>query len=112
MLERGNHKSAKDKINVVQQLTKDDVAKGFSIPLPQEIAPMIKNGEVYPVGLVRNHTFDDKGMQIVHYFIAHDLSFPIKKVVAINNRVNKEELLALQHGFAFLRTLHHIHRIR
>ena len=98
MLERGNHKSSEDNIDVVQQLTEEDVAKGFAIPLMQEIAPLIKNGEVYPVGLVSNHTFDDKGMPIVRYCIAHDLSFPIKKGIAINDRVNKEELPALQYA--------------
>ena len=112
MLERGNHKSTEDNIDVVQQLTEDNVAKGFAIPLLQEIASLIKNGEVYPVGLVSNHIFDDKGMPIVCYCITHNLSFPIKKGVAINDRVKKEGLLALQYRFTFLRTLHHLHSIR
>ena len=61
---------------------------------------------------MRNPTFDDKGMPIVCYHITDDLSFPIKKGIAINNRVNKEELPTLQYGLAFLRTLHHLHSIR
>ena len=112
MLQRGNHRSAEDNSDEVKRLTEDDVKKGFAIPLPREAASLIKHGEVYPVGLVSNHTFNDEGEPIVRYRLTHDLSFPIKKGVAINDRVDKDRLVALQYGFAFLRSLHLIHRIR
>ena len=112
MMSRGNHKSAESKIEIVRNLTQDDVTKGFALPLPRLVAPLIKNGEVYPVGLASNQTFNETGKEILRYRLTHDLSFPVKKGIAINDRVEKDKLLVLQYGFAFLRTLHHLHTLR
>ena len=50
MLDRGNHKSTKDNIDIIQDLTQDtNVKEGFDIPLYHAIAPLIKNGEIYLV---------------------------------------------------------------
>ena len=89
MMSRGNHKSAESKIEIVRNLTQDDVTKGFALPLPRLVAPLIKNGEVYPVGLASNQTFNETGKEILRYRLTHDLSFPVKKGIAINDRVEK-----------------------
>ena len=93
MMARGNHKSAEIKIVIVRNLTQDDVTKGFAFPLPRLVAPLIKNGEVYPVGLASNQTFNETGKEILRYRLTHDLSFPVKKGIAINDRVEKTNSL-------------------
>ena len=81
----------------MQNLTQDDVTKGFALPLPRLVAPLIKNGEVYLVGLASNQTFDKTGKESLRYILTHDLSFPVKKGIAINDRVEQDKLLVLQY---------------
>ena len=73
--------------------------KGFAITLPCMISPLIKNGEVYPVGLGNNQTFDENGVSKMGYRLTH--SFPIKKGIAINDRVEKDKILDCSTGVHF-----------
>ena len=64
------------------------------------------------MGLASNQTYNEEGKEILRYRITHDLSFPVKKGIAIDVRVEQDKLLVLQYGFSFLRTLHHLHTLR
>ena len=102
MLEHGNHKSAEENNEIAKNLTQDNINKGFIIPLPCSIALLVKNREVYLVGLANNNTFDKNSISKIPYRLTHNLSFPIKKGIAINNWVEKGELSELRYGIAFL----------
>ena len=62
--------------------------------------------------MTSNKSYDDDGKPKIRHRLTHDLSFPLKTGVAINDRVRREDLINLQYGQAFLRTLHHIHKLR
>ena len=57
-------------------------------------------------------TFDNNGHPKKKYRVNHDLSSPLNKKVAINNRVIKEDMPQLYYGHVLRRTVHHIHKLR
>ena len=112
MMKRGNHNLAEAEIETVMNLTEDDVKKGFAISLPRATAYSLKKTEIYPLRLASNQTYDSNGELIERKRLTHDLFYPIKKGVAINDRVMKDKLLVPQYGYALAQSLHHLHRLR
>ena len=58
---RGNHKSARDRPEVLKDQVLDDVTRGFALPLPAKVAPLIPGAEVAPMGLAAQSTIDQRG---------------------------------------------------
>ncbi len=74
MLTRGNHKSAQDEPEIVEQLLSKDAVHGFSMVTPTELVPPIPNAMVQPVGLAKQWTLDEEGNRKVKHRITQDLS--------------------------------------
>ena len=58
---RGNHKSARDRPEALKDQALDDVTRGFALPLPAKVAPLIPGAEVAPMGLAAQNTISEAG---------------------------------------------------
>ena len=72
---RGNHKSARDRPEVLKDEVLDDVTRGFALPLPAKVAPLIPGAEVAPMGLVAQNTISEAGEIMPKDRLTHDQSF-------------------------------------
>ena len=72
----------------------------------------IKIYEVALVGVATQHAIDEHGHAVDKHRPVHDQSFYFSPGNSVNHRLIKENLPPLQHGFCFLRVLHHDHSLR
>ena len=64
---RGNHKSAsksKDVLDFVNKQYNKEVSKGWMIPIPTGIFPLLKNVCVIPIGFTSQFTMNEKAESI------------------------------------------------
>ena len=107
---RGNHKSATNEAGaaLVSSLMKEDVAHGYSVPLPpscvEKLAPF---GSIAPLGVQLQKTLNAKGEIIPKWRMTHDQSFPAE---ASNTSVNictiADQLPECRYGKALPRLIH------
>ena len=107
-IERGNHKSARDRPDVLRQQIIDDVTHGFALPLPTTCIPMIPHAEVAPMGLVAQNTINARGEIVPKDRLTHDQSFEVGQAPSVNNRVRMEEHQDVLFGHALRRLIHFI----
>ena len=63
-LARGNHKSARGHKAKLITMLKEEVERGWQLPLPRDAALEIKGCEVAPLGMVAQTSIDEKGQTI------------------------------------------------
>jgi len=110
--DRGNHKSAilnKDKL---REMIKEDVERGFSLPLPITALHFIPNASLAPLGCVKQSSIDMLGNRVVKYRMTHDQSFPGPSSLSVNLRVQHEKLPPIRYSFVLMRTIHYILDVR
>ena len=115
MLVRGNHKSAQDEPEIVEQLLSKDVVHGFSMVIPVELVPLIPNAMVQPVGLAKQWTLDEQGKRKVKYRITQDLSYAETskdEPISINSRIDMDQYPEMVYGWALPRIIHFIVALR
>ena len=115
MLERGNHKSAQEEPEIVEQLLSKDVVHGFSMVIPIELVPLIPNAMVQPVGLAKQWTLDEEGNRKVKYRITQDLSYSEtnqESPLSINSRIDMDQHPEMVCGWALPRIIHFIVALR
>ena len=105
---RGNHKSARDRPEVLKDQVLDDVTRGFALPLPAKVAPLIPGAEVAPMGLVAQNTISEAGEIMPKDRLTHDQSFEIGTARSVNNRVRMEDHQPVVFGHALRRVIHYI----
>ena len=88
---RGNHKSARDRPEVLKDQVLDDVTRCFALPLPAKVAPLIPGAEVAPMGLVAQNTISEAGEIMPKDRLTHDQSFEIGTARSVNNRARMED---------------------
>jgi hypothetical protein len=113
-LARGNHKSARGHEAKLISMLKEEVEKGWQLPLPKGAALEIKGCEVAPLGLVVQTTMDEKGRPMDKLRLTHDQSFNPKGVtgLSVNDRVDASQLTVARFGKAFSRFIYHISYLR
>ena len=105
---RGNHKSARDRPEVLKDQVLDDVTRGFALPLPAKVAPLIPGAEVAPMGLVAQNTISEAGEIMPKDRLTHDQSFEIGTARSVNNRARMEDHQPVAFGHALRRVIHYI----
>jgi hypothetical protein len=84
--ERGNHKS------VTVKLIKEDMERGFTLPLPVSVLYNLPKASLAPLGCVQQSSIDASGKRIMKYWMTHDQSFPGLSNQSVNKRVKFSEL--------------------
>ena len=105
---RGNHKSARDRPEALKDQALDDVTRGFALPLPAKVAPLIPGAEVAPMGLVAQNAISEAGDIMPKDRLTHDQSFEIGTARSVNNRVRMEDHQPVAFGHALRRVIHYI----
>ena len=113
-LARGNHKSAQSHEAKLIDMLKEEVERGWQLPLPQSAALMIKGCEVAPLGMVSQTTIDEKGNAKSKLRLTHDQSFNPSRTEkrSVNDRVDASQLTVARFGKAFSRLIYHISYLR
>jgi hypothetical protein len=115
LLTRGNHKSAQEEPEIVEQLSSKDVVHGFSMVMPTELVPLIPNAMVQPVGLAKQWTLDEKGNRKVKHRITQDLSYSEtskESPLSINSRIDMDQHPEMVHGWALVQIINFIVALR
>ncbi len=75
-LKRGNLKSATTYHNIFDLLIKEDVERGFAIPLPLDIIELIPSGSIAPLGCMKQETINELGSRILKFCMTYNQMFP------------------------------------
>jgi hypothetical protein len=90
----GNHKGASSKPSLLQELVKDDVIHGFSLPLPLLKIQNIKGILFAPLNIQPQNTINKTGRIIPKDRMTHNQSFKwTASGTSVNSRVTKNQLL-------------------
>ena len=95
-------------------MLKDEVKKGWQLPLPPDAALELPGCEVAPLGMEVQSTIDERGKTQQKHRLTHDQTFSPsgKNDRSVNGRVDKTELTAMQFGKAFSRLIYYIAYLR
>jgi hypothetical protein len=106
----GNHKSAQGHEAKLIDMLKEEVDRGWQVPLPRSAALMIKGCEVVPLGMVAQTTIDEKGNTKSKFRLSHDQSFNPSRTEkrSVNDRVDASHLTVARFGKAFRLLIYHI----
>jgi hypothetical protein len=109
-LTRGNHKSAQGHKARLIDMLKDEVERGWQLPLPRSAALLIKGYEVTPLGMVAQTTIDGKGNAKSKLRLTHDQCFNPSRTEkrSVNDRVDASQLTFARFGKAFSQFIYHI----
>ncbi|KAI2505007.1 hypothetical protein MHU86_9450 [Fragilaria crotonensis] len=113
-LARGNHKSARGHEAKLISMLKEEVERGWQLPLPREAALELEGCEVAPLGMVAQTSIDEKGQTIEKLRLTHDQSFNPSGIPgrSVNDRVDTSQLTTARFGRAFSRLMYHISYLR
>jgi hypothetical protein len=103
-LARGNHKSAQGHEAKLIDMLKEEVERGWQLPLPKSEALTIKGCEVASLlGMVAQSTIDEKGNAKSKFRLTHDQSFNPSRTEkrSVNDRVDTSQLTVARFGKAF-----------
>ena len=115
LIDRGNHKSAKEESDKVNELLAKDVLHGFSIPLPVSSIPNIRGAAVQPLGIVKQWTVTHDGTRAEKFRLTQDLSFTSNKEGpsrSINDRVDMTAYAEMVYGWCLQRIFHFVVSMR
>ena len=107
-MERGNHKSAKQKHQVLETKLFDEVRHGWELPLPLDKVPRLPGSLLAPLGVADQETINEQGEVIPSDRVTHDQSFPFSSGTSVNIRVIDEELTPCMCGHMLSRLIHYI----
>ncbi|KAI2489241.1 hypothetical protein MHU86_25358 [Fragilaria crotonensis] len=112
-LARGNHKSARGHEAKLISMLKEEVERGWQLPLPRA-ALELEGCEVAPLGMVAQTSIDEKGQTIEKLRLTHDQSFNPSGIPgrSVNDRVDTSQLTTARFGRAFSRLMYHISYLR
>ena len=112
-LERGNHRSAIDNEEEIQQLLEGDVKYGFVLPFSASEINNIKGVQLQPGGMVRQMSLKADGSRKPKTRFTHDLSFSITfEEASINSRIVIEAYPDMVYGWCLSRILHRLAAMR
>ena len=95
-------------------MLREDVSKGWQLPLPKEAAMELPVCEVAPLGVVSQWTIDENANRQPKLRLTHDQSFnPTRgERRSVNDRVVTAELKLARFGRALMRLLHYVCLLR
>ena len=111
-IERGNHKSAASRPDLLQSLVDDDIVHGYQAPMPIRSSRLIVNGVLVPCGISDQDSINELGEIISKNRLTHDQSFDFSEKNSVNNRLIRDNLPELRYGSCLQHILHYIHALR
>ena len=109
---RGNHGGATQKPEALATFFRDEVKKGWMLPLPLSQLDKIPNLCLSPVNIVEQGTIDMHGHRVKSERLTHDLSFDFGSGLPVNTRAIAEQLTPCFYGHALRRFCHYIVALR
>jgi hypothetical protein len=111
---RGNHQSAKQHSNRIQEMMESEVTNGWQLILPKLATFLLAGAVLGPLGIVSQETISERGEIISKWRLTHDQSFNVipKTIRSVNDRVKWEELTPCMYGTALIRYIHIIVMLR
>ena len=111
-LDRGNHKSAESKPDLLESLVQDDIQAGFQLPIPKEIVRKIDGAVLAPYGIAEQFTINEFGERIEKNRLIHDQSFDFSDGNSVNHRLITDDFHELRYGRCLLQIIHYAHALR
>ena len=97
-LERGNHKGAQKKLDLLFELMTKDVIHGYGLPLPLSKLPRVPGAVLAPVNIQAENTINEFGQIIAKDRLTHDQSFDFSPESSVNSRVIWSEIAPVRYG--------------
>jgi hypothetical protein len=97
---------------VLLEIIKEDIARGFALPLPVETLRYLPNASLAPLGCIEQSSIDASGNRKTKHRMTHDQSFPGPSSLSVNLRVQQEKLPPIMYSFVLLRSIHYILNLR
>jgi hypothetical protein len=111
--ERGNHKSAVNRMVHVAKALNKDVEHGFSLPILPESVPRIDGAMAQPLGMAEQLALSETGARVPKFRLTQDLSFSLTgDKVSVNSRVDMEAYPEMIYGWCLPRIIHYIVALR
>lgn len=104
----GNHKSASKHHQVLREIIKDDVERGFALPLPITALHFLRKASLAPLGCAQQSLLDPSGNKTTKFQMTHDQSFPGPSNLSVNLRVQQIKLPPIMYSFVLLWSIHYI----
>jgi hypothetical protein len=103
LLARGNHKSAEEKIEVVERLLAREDKHGFCMPFAAKLVPKVKGALVQPCGLATQFSLQADGSRKEKERLTHDLSFSTNEERnSVNDRIDMSGYPEMFYGWCLL----------
>jgi hypothetical protein len=77
IIKRGNHKSAKNRMDHVRKALGKDVLQGFSMPILPQSVLWITGAMAQPLGMAKQLTLSESGAHLPKFHLTQDLSFSL-----------------------------------
>jgi hypothetical protein len=105
---RGNHQSATQHAERIQQMMESEVTNGWQLILPLVAIFLLPGAVLGPLGIVSQDTISELGEIVPKWRLTHDQSFNVipKTERSVNDRVIWEELTPCRYGTALMRYIH------
>jgi hypothetical protein len=108
-LAMGNHKGATKEPQILENLMKEDVFRGYSLPIPLNKVVEIPGAIMAPQNVARQNTIDETGKIVGKDRLTHDQSWTYSsQAPSMNDRVREDELTPVQFGRTMIRVIHYI----
>ena len=104
-LDRGNHKGAQRKLDVLIELVSKDVEHGYGLVLPLRKLDSIPGSLLAPMNIAGQNTIDEFGRIIEKDRLTHDQSFEFSSGTSLNSRVREGYLLPILIGAVIKRLM-------
>ncbi len=101
----GNHKGEDQQPELLLKLVRDDVDRGFALPLPLDKIKKIPGVLLAPLNIQLQETINERGKIIPKDRLTHDQSWKWQSETSVNSRVDEEQLMLCYFGQALKRII-------
>ena len=101
MMEQGNHKSSQspaENANMLKESYRQEVEKGWMLPILKKILHKLKGVVVIPIGIYTQASIGDKSEHRIKRQTTHDVSFSPPSKQSVNDRLLRKLLTACVYG--------------
>jgi hypothetical protein len=97
-LDKGNHKGAKKKPDLLLKLVEKDVVHGYGLPLPLPKLSRIPSVDLAPMNIQAQNTINEFGQIIEKDRHTHDQSFDFSPDSSVNSQIIWDDLPPVRYG--------------
>ena len=104
-LERGNHKGAQKKPDLLRELISKDMIHGYGLPLPLSMLIRIPSTVLAPMNIMAQNTINEFGQIIAKDRLTHNQSFDFSPDSSVSSRVIWDNLPPVRYGHCMRRII-------